>query len=132
MKLIDKLAWIHLEEQRILSVRSHGKERFYMPGGKREAGETDIQALTREIREELMVNLVSETLEFAEVFEAPADGQAADVTVRLTCYFGDYQGELRASSEIAELAWLGTEDRDKISAANLLVFEWLQKKGMLR
>lgn len=132
MKLIDKLAWICLKERRILSVRSHGKERFYMPGGKREHGESDAQALIREIGEELMVDLDLETLTFAEAFEAPADGQAAGVTVRLTCYFGKYRGVLRASSEIAEFAWLSYADKEKISAANLLVFEWLKERGLLQ
>lgn len=132
MKLIDKLAWIHLKEKQILSVRSHGKERFYMPGGKREDGETDRQALTREIKEELGVDLIPESLEFAESFEAPADGQPEGVTVRLTCYFGEFVGDLAASAEIAEFAWLSFQDQDKISAANLLVFEWLRQKGLLR
>ena len=132
MKLIDKLAWIHLKDKRLLSVRSHGKDRFYMPGGKREEGESDQEALVREIREELMVTLIPDSLRFAEIFEAPADGQAEGVTVRLTCYFGEYEGKLRASSEIAEFAWLGYADKDKISAANLLVFEWLRQQDMLK
>jgi len=33
---IDKIAWIRLEEGRILSTRSRGKEVYYLPGGKRE------------------------------------------------------------------------------------------------
>ena len=132
MKLIDKLAWVHLDNERILSVRSHGKDRFYMPGGKREGAESDADALVREIGEELMVQLQPDTLSFAGVFEAPADGRAADVMVRLTCYFGDYTGQLQASSEIAEFAWLAYSDRDKITAANLLVFEWLKQRGLLK
>ncbi|MEM7129900.1 MAG: NUDIX domain-containing protein [Chloroflexota bacterium] len=131
MKLIDKLAWIHLQDKRILSVRSHGKERFYMPGGKREENESDAEALIREIKEELMVDLIPETLKFADIFEAPADGRAEGVTVRLTCYFGEYTGNLQPSSEIAEFAWLTYDDKDKISAANLLVFDWLEEKGLL-
>lgn len=55
MTLIDKIAWIRLEDGRILSTRSRGKDAYYLPGGKREPGETDAQTLIREIREELDV-----------------------------------------------------------------------------
>ncbi len=48
---IDKIAWIHLEDGKILSTRSRGKDVYYIPGGKREPGETDVDTLTREIDE---------------------------------------------------------------------------------
>ena len=53
MTLIDKIAWIELADGKILSTRSRGKDVYYLPGGKREPGESDIDALVRELREEL-------------------------------------------------------------------------------
>lgn len=50
-KMIDKLALITLKDGKVAMVRSHNKTLFYAPGGKREAGETDEQALCREIAE---------------------------------------------------------------------------------
>jgi 8-oxo-dGTP pyrophosphatase MutT (NUDIX family) len=41
----------------ILSTRSRDKDVYYLPGGKRELGETDVQTLVREIREELFDHL---------------------------------------------------------------------------
>ena len=117
MQVIDKLAWLYLDAGRLLCVRSRGEDAFYMPGGKREAGETDHDALQREIREELSVDLVPESLSLAGAFEAQAHGRPAGTTVRMTCYFGNYTGTLQASSEIAELAWLTYADRAKTSAA---------------
>ncbi|MFT6248830.1 MAG: hypothetical protein ACJAZQ_002039 [Cognaticolwellia sp.] len=38
---IDKLAWLYIREGKILSARSKNKELFYIPGGKREKGESD-------------------------------------------------------------------------------------------
>jgi len=32
--VIDKIAWLHLVDGRILSTRSRGKEVYYLPGGK--------------------------------------------------------------------------------------------------
>ena len=53
MTLIDKIAWTYLDQGTVLSTRSNGKDVYYLPGGKRQPGETDIDTLTREIREEL-------------------------------------------------------------------------------
>ena len=38
MTIIDKIAWIRLEDGAILSSRSRGKDVYYLPGGKREPG----------------------------------------------------------------------------------------------
>ncbi|EIC2299431.1 NUDIX domain-containing protein, partial [Vibrio cholerae] len=56
-KVIDKLAWVLIQDGKLLAVRSKGKALFYLPGGKREAGENDEEALIREIKEELSVDL---------------------------------------------------------------------------
>ncbi len=77
MKQIDKLAWIELSDKTILLTKSYGKDVFYIPGGKRDAGETDEQALLREIREELTVSLDEETLQYIGTFEAPLLGSGA-------------------------------------------------------
>ena len=60
MDFIDKLAWIYIRDRRILSTRSKGKNAWYIPGGKKEQGETDKQALVREIKEELTLILIIE------------------------------------------------------------------------
>ena len=57
MKLIDKLAWIEIKDKMILSTKTYGKDKYYIPGGKREKGETDEQALYREIKEELSIDI---------------------------------------------------------------------------
>ncbi|MGS0730286.1 NUDIX hydrolase, partial [Shewanella sp. 0m-11] len=71
-----------------------------MPGGKREAGESDEQALVREIKEELSVELKPSTIEYMNTFTAQADGKAEGVSVKLTCYFADFSGELQPDAEI--------------------------------
>ncbi|RZK37443.1 MAG: NUDIX domain-containing protein, partial [Hymenobacter sp.] len=75
MNLIDKLAWIEIQDNQILLTKSYGKDKYYIPGGKREQGETDAQALTREIEEELTVLVDTSTLQFIGIFEAQAHGQ---------------------------------------------------------
>ena len=131
MQLIDKLAWLRVEDGKILGARSYGKDVYYVPGGKREAGETDHQALKREIREELCVDLVDDTIEWAAVFEAPAHGHAEGTVVRITCYRADYTGSITASSEIEDVVWLDYSARDGLSMGGRMIFDWLRARGEL-
>lgn len=124
-KVIDKLAWITIRDGKFLVVRSKGKELFYLPGGKREAGESDEQALIREIKEELSVDLVADTIQYADTFVAAADGKASGVSVKLTCYFADFEGELKADAEIEELRFIDTQDKSVCSLAALVALDWL-------
>jgi len=131
MKIIDKLAWIEIKDQRILTTRSTGKDKYYIPGGKREAGETDVQALTREIQEELSVTLTPETISFLGVFEAQAHGHPEGTVVKMTCYTAGYTGTLAPAAEIEEMRWLTNADRDKISFVDILIFNHLEQHNLL-
>jgi 8-oxo-dGTP diphosphatase len=131
MKLIDKLAWIELQNKRILSTKSFGKDKYYIPGGKREAGESDKEALTREIKEELSVDLIDESIQYVGTFEAQAHGHPEGVNVKMTCYTATYIGEIKNAAEIEEIAWLNYNDQDKISGVDKIIFEFLKNRGEL-
>ncbi|SDT00783.1 NUDIX hydrolase [Actinoplanes derwentensis] len=124
MSDIDKVAWVHLVDGRVLSTRNRGKDVFYFPGGKREAGESDLDTLVREIREELDVAVTVGSAELFGVFTAAAHGHPGR-RVRMTCYTADYVGQLRASSEIEEFAWLTYADRGRVSPVDQLIFDRL-------
>ncbi|RKN38594.1 NUDIX hydrolase [Streptomyces hoynatensis] len=130
--VIDTVAWVHLTEGRILGARTRGKEVFYIPGGKRNAGESDLEALLREVREELTVALVPETVTHLGTYTAQAHGHPEGTLVRMACYTADYRGELTASSEIEEIAWLRLADRDRTAPVDHLVFDALAVAGRLR
>ena len=129
--MIDKIAWLHLHNGQLLSTRSRGKDRYYIPGGKREAGETDHQTLLREIKEELTVDLDPASLEHAGTFEAPAHGHPEGVLVRMTCYRATYIGKLQPAAEIEEMVWLTFRNRPEVSAVDQLIFDWLREAGLL-
>ncbi|MFE5567179.1 NUDIX domain-containing protein [Amycolatopsis japonica] len=130
--MIDKIALLSFQDGRVLGARSRGKSVFYLPGGKREPGETDAETLIREIREELNVEIDPATIEPAGSFEAQADGHASGLVVRTTCYLAEFSGTPTASSEIEEIAWLGHADRDRLSAMGKLIFDHLRETGLLR
>jgi len=130
-QIIDKLAWIHIVDGKILSTRTKGKTKYYIPGGKRGLGESDVQALSREIKEELTVDLELNTLHFIGIFEAQADGHKPGILVRMTCYSAEYKGSLQPDHEIEEISWLNYSNIDKVAAVDVLIFEFLREKGML-
>jgi 8-oxo-dGTP pyrophosphatase MutT (NUDIX family) len=130
--VIDKIAWIRIEDGAILSTRSAGKDAYYIPGGKREAGESDIETLVREIHEELSVTIVADTAEHAGTFHAQAHGHPDGTVVRMSCYTAEYQGELRPDSEIEEIVWLTYADRDRVSPVDRIIFDDLHRAAKLR
>ena len=129
---IDKIAWIHIKDGKILSTLSSGKSTYYIPGGKREGNESDHETLVREIKEELNVGIVIDTIEFLGVYEAQSDGAAEGVIVRMTCYSAEYTGDLRASSEIDRFEWHTMSDIKKVSAVDKIIYEDLLRRGLIK
>ncbi|MGE5292297.1 MAG: NUDIX hydrolase [Micromonosporaceae bacterium] len=131
MIAIDTIAWVRLEEGKILCTRSRGKDVYYIPGGKREPGETDLDTLVREISEELTVTIAPATARYLGTFQAQAHGHGDGVIVQMTCYTADYQGTPKPSSEIDELRWLTYADRDRVPSVDQIVFDHLHQAGQL-
>ena len=130
-KEIDKLVWLYIQDGKLLSARSKNKTLFYLPGGKREVGESDEQALIREIKEEISVNLIPNSIQYVETFSAPADGKSSDTIVKLTCYFADFKGELCPDAEIEEIDFIGYENRTLCSLGSIKVMEWLKNQQLM-
>ena len=130
---IDTVAWVRVEDGLILCARPRGKDVFYIPGGKREGAESDLQTLLREISEELTVTLIPETVRPAGTYEAEQSGADPDgAVVRMSCYTGDYRGTLAASSEIDEFAWFSYTDRPRVPLVDQMLFDDLKAAGQLR
>jgi 8-oxo-dGTP pyrophosphatase MutT (NUDIX family) len=129
--VIDKVAWIHLVDGKVLSTRSKGKDTYYLPGGKRESGESDLDTLEREISEELSVRVDRDAARHVGTFEAQAHGHAEGTTVRMSCYSAPYSGTLRADSEIDEIVWLTSADSDRVSPVDRIIFAHLAASGLM-
>jgi 8-oxo-dGTP pyrophosphatase MutT (NUDIX family) len=108
-KDIDKVGLLVIDEGRILLCRKRrGTPLLILPGGKREAGETDVECLLREIAEELG-DVRVEALERVGEYRDRAAGED-ERYVRIALYQGNLNGEPAAQSEIAELVWFGAAD----------------------
>jgi 8-oxo-dGTP diphosphatase len=132
MKEIDKIAFIEIQKGKILSTKSKGKTKYYIPGGKRESGESDEQTLIREIAEELSVTIIPNTAEYIGTFSAQSDGEKEGINVIMTCYKAKYSGNLKANSEIEEIKWLNYKDLAIISEVDKKIFSFLNEKGELK
>lgn len=128
---IDKLAFIYIKDRQILMTLSKGNDTYYIPGGKREGNETDLEALTREVREELTVEVVQESVKHYGTFEAQAHGKALGTLVRMTCYTAEYVGELTPSSEIQDSAYYTYAQRDIVGPVDQIIFDDLKMKNLI-
>jgi 8-oxo-dGTP pyrophosphatase MutT (NUDIX family) len=131
--IIYKTALAVFEDKKMLMVRtSKNEDVFYTLGGKVEPGESDIDCLHREVKEEAGVEITPGSLTFLEEFEAPAYGRENTlVNVRL------YQGTLAQmptpSSEVVEIKYFDSSiDKKHLSPLTELIFPWLQSKGLIR
>ena len=129
---IDKLALVLVQERKQLVVRSKGKTAFFTPGGKREAGESDVEALCRECKEELTIDLKLETIQPYGVFSAQAFGKPEGTQVRMTCYTAEFDGKCTASQEIEELRWIGSDcPHSDLSVTGIMILEDLKSKDLI-
>lgn len=128
---IDKIALIKIENRQILSTKSKGKNKYYIPGGKRENNETDAETLIREIQEELSVNIIQDSIKYVGTFKAQSDGAAEGIIVKMTCYNADFSGDLKENNEIEEIRWLNYKDLEIISEVDKIIFKHLKENGQL-
>jgi len=131
MKEIDKLAFLYVKERKLLMARSINKDLFYIPGGKREVGESDEQALIREIKEEISVDIIPSSIKYAKTFLAKADGKEANIMVKLTCYFANFESDLHPDAEIEEIRFLDSKEKLLCSKASILVLDYLKSKKLI-
>ncbi|EKD42922.1 MAG: dCMP deaminase [uncultured bacterium] len=107
MPVIHKIAALVIENDRLLLVRKEGRDIWTSLGGKPEIGETEEQALLREIKEELGCE--------AQIDRKIGDFMALAVfdpgsEVKLSTYLVKLQGEAKISDhEIVELIFIGPD-----------------------
>jgi len=128
---IDKLAFIEIKDRKILITLNRGKDTWYIPGGKREGNESDLEALTREVKEELSVEIVTSTVKKYGVFEAQAHGKPEGTIVRMTCYTAKYNGELKPSAEIEKIDWFNHCQKHLCSPVDNIIFDDLKQKNLI-
>ena len=104
---IEVVALAHLVDRKLLLVRSSGKDGFYLPGGKPDPGESDHEALSREIREELGCEVDLSSLAYFTTTVAQAFAKPDGVMVHVKTFLGQLVGTPRPTSEVVEIRFFG-------------------------
>jgi len=111
-------ALIRDADGRVLLVRKRGTSAFMQPGGKHDAGESDISALSREVVEELGCCVDQRTARAVGVFECAAANEPG-FTVRAAVYAVDIIGAVNPRAEIEQFVWVDPKDFPDFSLAPL-------------
>jgi 8-oxo-dGTP pyrophosphatase MutT (NUDIX family) len=122
---IVKVMWVHIVDKKLLCVRSHGNDTFYTPGGKPEEGESDEQALIRELKEEISIDIVPESITHLKTFHGKAHGKHEGKNLEMRCFTADYSGTISPSSEIEEIAYMTSALELPYTSMGKTIIEWL-------
>jgi 8-oxo-dGTP pyrophosphatase MutT (NUDIX family) len=108
---IHKAGGVLIKNRRALAVRSRkDKEHFLIPGGKIESGETHIEALKRELKEELGIEVV-------EAFVV-----------------SEWKGEPSPCSEIVEFYWSDSKNSSGVKLGCVFekqILPWLKEQDLI-
>ena len=111
-------ALVQDEAGHVLLVRKKGTRAFMQPGGKLQDSESHLDALDRELREELSCSVQPGSSAFLGTFTAPAANEPGCL-VEAALYSVSLVGTISAASEIGEIIWLDPENLNEVELAPL-------------
>lgn len=127
MNIVKSVAWFYVKDNKVLCTRTKGKDMFYIPGGKVDAGESLEEALIRELHEELCIKVEPSSIKPCITIKAPAHGYPEGTKVHMHCFFASFTGNINKACEIEELLWVSYKDRTLCAPAAKEAIEYLAK-----
>ena len=107
MKIRHRVAAIIIQANKVLLVKGKGYPELWTPGGKMDEGETEKETLRRELKEEVDLDLQTNTF-FKEYFlKSPYN---LDYMTKTRCFLAKVKGKPKPGHEIEKVVWYGKED----------------------
>lgn len=114
----NKIGLLTIRDGKILMCRKdHFTSRLILPGGRLEKGETPLECLSRELKEELG-DVAAINLKLIGTYHDMAHSDDPEIvkSLEMQVYQGDLTGHPRPRSEIMELVWLARDsDRGRLT-----------------
>lgn len=120
------LVTLNTKKDKLLLVRVRNNEKWFLPGGKIDNHETPEEALMREIKEELNVNLYTASIKYQVTIFGDAYG--LQEKVKLICFSADWDSIIIPSSEVSEARYIDWKKERYLLAPAVcnLCDEWLK------
>lgn len=125
---------IAIKNNKLLLAFSKNKKAWYLPGGKIDRSESSLEALQREIQEELNIKLAPNRLEYYGHVSAQAYGEASNIIMKQDCFLYELNETIRPSNEIADVKYfdLKTYQLEPVQVEGVIVvFNNLIKDGII-
>ena len=104
MKKTENVGLAIVRDDKILLVKEKREDKFIIPGGVKEKNESDEQALKREIKEELGVDIVDGSLKFIGNFQ-DVSNENKNTLIKMSYYVGEVNGEITPKEEVEKILW---------------------------
>ena len=132
MEIHHKIAGLIIKDGKILLTRKYDEEQFIIPGGRILPEENARETLTRELKEELGVELTDMRF-WSQNFTVHFKNK--DKLIIMDSYLVQVKGEPKASSEINEFKWLDSNYKNEgIKIASIdedYIFPELKRYGLI-
>lgn len=134
MTILPTAGLVVTKKNQLLLAYSSNKNAWYLPGGKIDKGETSIEALIREIREELNVELQPDRIEKYKYISASAYGEDPELMMGQDTFRYDLTEDIQPSNEIVSVKFFDLKTY-KLEPAQvpgvLIVFKLLKEDGII-
>jgi 8-oxo-dGTP diphosphatase len=104
---------------------------LYLPGGKVDPGESPADAVARETREEVAVELVPGTVRELFTVVTQAHGEPDGRQVCMVVFSAESPGEPHPSAEVSAVHWVTTADLHRCPPAGSEVLRRLAAMGLI-
>ncbi|ANH83720.1 DNA mismatch repair protein MutT [Niabella ginsenosidivorans] len=134
MKELPTAGLVVIKNRQLLLAYSKNRQAWYLPGGKIDKGETAVQSLIREIKEELSLVIKEQELTFFRHITAPAYGEADYIIMEQDCFLYELTQDIEPRNEIAAVRFFDEPSYRKEPAqvpGVLLLFGHLKADGLI-